>query len=66
MRRHLARLAAAVAHTDDQVAITLERAALIRPQHAGRLRARAAQARRYAQMERDQAAQLSVPIADLP
>jgi hypothetical protein len=61
LRRRLAAVAASIACTEDEVAETLERTALILPEDAARLLARAAQAREYAMLERDQAARLSLP-----
>ena len=48
LRQHLAEVATAVACTEDQVAETLERLALVLPGEAIRLRAHATQARRSA------------------
>ena len=61
-RRRLATLAAVIAGTEDRIADTLERLALTRPQDAARLRARAAQARQYATLERSQAVAFSHPL----
>lgn len=58
-RRRLATLAADLAHTEDRVADTLERMALLRPYDAAALRARAAQARQHAALERSRAAMFS-------
>lgn len=58
-RRRLAAVAAAIAGTEDRVADTLERMALIYPRDASGLLARAAQARHYAVVERNLAASLS-------
>ncbi len=55
-RRRLAGLATAIAGTEDRVAATLERMALTHPHDASGLLARAAQARRYAVLERNRAA----------
>jgi hypothetical protein len=60
-RRRLATLAADIAHTEDSVADTLERMALMRPYDAVALRARAAQARQHAALERNRAATFSRP-----
>jgi hypothetical protein len=60
-RRRLATLAADIAHTEDSVADTLERMALMRPYDATALRARAAQARQHAALERNRAATFSRP-----
>lgn len=60
-RRRLAILAADIAHTEDLVADTLERMALMRPHDAASLRARAAQARQHAALERNRAATFSRP-----
>ena len=60
-RQRLATVAANIAHTEELVAETLERLALMRPYDAGALRARAAQARRQAEAGRDRAATFSHP-----
>jgi len=60
-RQRLATLAANIANTEDCVADTLERMALTRPYDAVALRARAARARRQADLERSQAATFSQP-----
>jgi hypothetical protein len=60
-RRRLAILAADIAYTEDLVADTLERMALMRPHDAASLRARAAQARQHAVPERNRAAIFSHP-----
>jgi hypothetical protein len=60
-RRRLATLAADIAHTEDSVADTLERMALMRPYDAAALRARAEQARQHAALERNRAAMFSHP-----
>jgi Arc/MetJ family transcription regulator len=60
-RRRLATVAANIAHTEDLVADTLERMALMRPYDAVALRSRAAQARQQAEVERDRAATFSHP-----
>jgi hypothetical protein len=60
-RRRLAIVAANIAHTEDCVADTLERMALMRPYNAAALRARAAQARQQAVRQRNQAAAFSHP-----
>jgi hypothetical protein len=56
LRQRLA--AVAVASTEDQVAETMERIALVLPDSAARLRA---QARQYATLERSRAAIFGVP-----
>jgi len=61
LRQRLADVAASIACTEDQVAETMERMATVLPYDAARLLAHAAQARRYATMERDRAALLSAP-----
>jgi hypothetical protein len=61
LRRRLASVAASIAHTEDQVAETLERLALASPENATRLQANAERARRFATLERDRAASLSIP-----
>lgn len=61
LRQRLATVAVAIACTEDQVAETLERLALILPENAVRLRARATQAREHATMERGRAAMFSEP-----
>jgi hypothetical protein len=61
LRQRLATLAAAIASTEDSVADTLERLALVRPYDAAGLQARAAQARRCAAQVRDQAVRFSLP-----
>ncbi len=61
LRRHLVAVAAAIACTEEQIAETLERMALVLPQDAARLRASAAQARRYATLERGRVARLGFP-----
>lgn len=61
LRQRLAVLAAAIAGTEDCVADTLERMAVVRPEIAEGLRARASQARQYAAMERDRAATYNLP-----
>ena len=60
-RRRLAILATDIAHTEDLVAETLERMAVTRPYDATALRARAAQARQHAALERNRAALFSHP-----
>ena len=60
-RRRLATLAADIAHTEDCVAETLERMALTRPYDAAALRARAAEARQHAALERNRAAMFRHP-----
>lgn len=66
LRRRLGITAAAVAVTEDRVADTLEYLARVRPHEAARLRARAAQARQFAALERDRAAVYGRPDADSP
>jgi len=61
LRRRLATVAGAIACTEDQVAETLERMALILPKNATRLLAHAAQARQNATQDRSRAAMFSVP-----
>lgn len=61
LRRRLADVAASIAYTEDQVADTLERLALVSPENATRLQADAERARRFATLERDRAASLSLP-----
>lgn len=61
LRRRLASVAASIAHTEDQVAETLERMALAMPEDAVRLRAHAAHARKCATVERDRAARFTPP-----
>ncbi len=61
LRQHLAEVAIAIACTEEQIAETLERMALVLPQNAARLRARAAQAQRYATLERGRAAKFGSP-----
>jgi len=61
LRTRLATVAIAIACTEDQVAETLERMALVIPENAVRLRAQAAQARQNATLERSRAARFSVP-----
>jgi len=56
LRQRLATVAVAIACTEDQVAETLERMALVLPENAKRLRAHAAQARQNATVERSRAA----------
>ena len=56
IRQQLAATAAAIAETEDWIADTLDRLALVRPRDAERLRARAAHARTFAARERAQAA----------
>jgi hypothetical protein len=55
-------VAAAIAGTEDRVADTLERMAVVRPHDAVGLMARATQARQYAAMERHRAATLTFPL----
>lgn|GEM_PF-5296495 len=61
LRQRLADVAASIACTEDQVAETLERMALVLPYDAARLRSRAARARRYARQERSWAAMFDPP-----
>ena len=61
LRQRLANVAASIAYTEDQLAETLERMAVALPDAAMRLRAQAERARRFAVLERDQAAALSLP-----
>ena len=56
LRQRIAATAASIAETEDWVADTLDRLALVRPQDAERLRARATHARLFAARERNQAA----------
>jgi hypothetical protein len=58
LRQRLAAVAVAIASTEDQVAETMERMALVLPDSAARLRA---QARQYATLERSRAAIFGVP-----
>ena len=61
LRRRLADVATAIAGTEDRVADTLERMAVVRPDDAAGLMARATQARQYAATERSWAATLNLP-----
>ena len=61
LRQHFAEVATAIACTEDQVAETLERMALALPEDSARLRANAAQARRYATLGRGRAARFGSP-----
>ena len=61
LRQRLANVAASIACTEDQLAETLERMAVALPEAAMRLRAQAERARRFAVLEREQAAALSLP-----
>lgn len=61
LRRRLAAVAVAIASTEDEVAETLERMAVVLPENAVRLRARAAQARLCATLERRRAAEIRSP-----
>ena len=56
LRQQIAATAASIAETEDWVADTLDRLALVRPRDAERLRARARHARMFAARERHQAA----------
>ena len=56
LRQQIAATAASIAETEDWVADTLDRLALVRPHDAARLRARAMPARLFAARERNQAA----------
>jgi hypothetical protein len=55
LRYAVADSAATIADTEDNLAATLERLARNRPQHATRLQGKAADARRYAALERQRA-----------
>lgn len=61
LRERLAAVAASIACTEERVAETMERMARVRPADAGRLQARAAQARRFATLERNCAVRFSYP-----
>jgi hypothetical protein len=61
LRQRLATVAASIACTEDQLAETLERMAVALPEAATRLQAQAERARRFAVLERNQAAALSLP-----
>lgn len=61
LRQRLCAVAISIASTEDQVAETLERMALVLPHNAERLRAHAAQARQNATAERGRAAMFSHP-----
>jgi hypothetical protein len=52
---------ASIACTEDELAETLERTALILPENAARLLAHAAQAREFATLERSRAALYGIP-----
>jgi hypothetical protein len=56
LRQRMGTTAASVALTEERVADTLDRLARVRPHDAERLRARAADARLFAALERDRAA----------
>ena len=56
LRQQIAATAASIAETEDWVADTLDRLALVRPHDAERLRERATNARLFAARERNQAA----------
>lgn len=56
LRQQLAATATSIAETEDWIADTLDQLACVRPHDAERLRARAADARRFAIRERAQAA----------
>jgi len=60
LRQRMRDVAASVAATEDWVADTLERLARARPHDAARLRARAADARDFAALERARAAQYAL------
>ena len=60
LRRRLADVAASIACTEDQVAETMERMALVLPYDATRLREHAARARQHSKVERDRAAALGL------
>jgi hypothetical protein len=62
-RQQLAELAAVIAGTEERIADTFDRLAQIRPEDAGRLRDMAAHSRRFAESERQQAAEY---VASLP
>jgi hypothetical protein len=66
LRQRLAEVAAAVAWTEECIADTYDRLALTRPQHADRLHAQAAHARRYAVAEREQAEVFGMPPESAP
>jgi len=53
-------VAASIACTEDQVAETMERMALVLPYDATRLREHAARARHHSKVERDRAAALGL------
>jgi len=53
-------VAASIACTEDQVAETMERMALVLPYDATRLREHAARARQHSKVERDRAATLGL------
>jgi hypothetical protein len=61
LRQRLAAVAAAIACTEDQVAETMERMALVMPESAARLHAHAARARQNATLERGRAAGFNSP-----
>ena len=61
LRRRLAEAASSIACTEEKVAATLERMALALPDDAMRLQEHAERARRFATLERDRAASLSLP-----
>ena len=63
LRQRLADVATAIAGTEDRVADTLERMAVARPDAAAGLRARAAQARQNAAVERNRATMFSLPAS---
>jgi hypothetical protein len=56
LRARLALTAASIARTEENVAATLDRLAVVRPLEAKRLHERAASARQFAAKERDRAA----------
>ena len=60
LRQRIADVAASIARTEDQVAATMERIALVVPEDATRLLAQAERARRFATLERDRAALLGL------
>lgn len=66
LRRRLGSVAASIATTEDAMAGTLERMARDRPADASRLLARAAQARSFAAVERDRAADYGQPADSDP
>ena len=63
LRQQVAEIAATIAETEDEIADTFDRLARSRPQHAGRLHARATHARLIAARGRHQAAHYSSQTA---